>query len=145
MEEIKDPLAKKLLKEFIKLNWKGFKLYLVGSLVEGWKTKDIDVVITGKGDNKQLFNSMEAARKLGPFDMYYTKNKLVSLKTGPFKMKFAKSYDRVHRWYPRKGEWIDGLFWQTLNFPIKHPITGEVKHAGKEYTKDPLLIYDGTV
>ena len=60
-------------------------------------------------------------------------------------MKFAKSYDRVHRWYPRKGEWIDGLFWQTLNFPIKHPVTGEIKHAGKEYTKDPLLIYDGTV
>tara|TARA_R110002167_G_scaffold143766_7_gene333338 strand:- start:1449 stop:1847 length:399 start_codon:yes stop_codon:yes gene_type:complete len=132
MNPLKKFKIKKLLNDLLKINWQGFKLYLVGGVLEGWETKDIDICILGEPNNKQLFNSMEEARALGPFDLYYTK----ILKTGrSHPTTFAKSYDRGNpRAIQRKGEWIDGLFWQTRKFEKKGT-----------YTKEPLLIYDGTL
>jgi ribonucleotide reductase alpha subunit len=140
MKGLNDPIVKNLINKFKKINWEGFKLYLVGGILEEWETKDIDICILGELNSKQLFESMEAARKLGPFDLYYV-NELRALDDGPYSIKFAKSYDRVSpRAKQRPGEWIDELFWQEISFPMK-------KHTDKNriYTKPPLLIHDGTL
>ena len=137
---IKDPLFLDLIKKLKDINWDGFKLYLVGGMLEGWETNDIDICIQGKINTGQLSSSMEAARKLGPFDLYYV-NVLKSMHTGPYSIRFAKSYDRLGpRATPRQGEWVDGLFWQELHFPMQKHID-----KGRVYTKPPLLIHDGTL
>ena len=137
---LKDSVVIGLIKKLKDINWKGFKLYVVGGILEGWETKDIDICIQGEINTKQLFSSMEAARKLGPFDLYYV-TVLKSMYTGPYSVRFAKSYDRLGpKATPRNGEWVDGLFWQELHFPRQKHID-----AGRIYTKPPLLIHDGTL
>ena len=120
------------------INWKGFKLWLVGGCLEEWDTRDIDICILGELNSKQLFSSIEEARSVGPFDMYYVKE-LKSLDNGPYSISYAKSHDRCCKnANQRPGEWIDGLFWQQKKFPMD-------KHKEREYTKKPLLIHDGTL
>lgn len=36
------------LQEIKKLDWSGFKLYLVGGCLEEWNTRDIDICIVGR-------------------------------------------------------------------------------------------------
>jgi hypothetical protein len=140
MEGLDDPIVKNLINKLKEINWDGFKLYLVGGILEGWRTKDIDICILGNPNATNLFEAMEEARKLGPFDLFYVEV-LKSLKDGPFSIAFAKSYDKVHsKAKQRPGEWKDGLFWQQLDFPIKKVINSE-----RVYTKPPLLIHDGTL
>jgi len=134
-----DLKIKKYINKLLNLNWKNYKLYLVGGALQGWQTKDIDICILGPLDEKKIFDLMEKARSIGPFDIFYIKDELKSLYEGPFTVQFAKSYDRCcPSAMQRKGEWINGLFWQELTFPME-------KHKNREYNKQPLLIYDGTL
>ena len=72
---------------------------------------------------------IEQSRKLGPFDVYYCNEDQI----GNQKPHAAKSYDRGHsKAKQRKGEWIDGLFWQHLDFSYK------------KFNPKPLLIYKGS-
>ena len=50
MEGTEDKNYKKYIKKLLKLNWRHYKLYLVGGILEGWKTIDIDIAIIGKKD-----------------------------------------------------------------------------------------------
>ena len=140
MKGLTDPTVIKLINKLKDINWDGFKLYLVGGILEGWETKDIDICLLGPSNNLLLFKSMEEARKIGPFDFFYVKE-LKSLKDGPYSICFGKSYDRGHPLAKKRpGKWIDGLFWQTLDFPIKKAV-----YNNRTYNKPPLLIYDGTL
>lgn len=139
-----DKSVASILDNIKKLNWNGFKLFLVGGLLEDWDTRDIDVVITGDGNYKLLFDSMEKARLLGPIDFYYIKdeNNLIQDRSKPFTSKFAKSYDKGHsKAKQRPGEWKDGLFWMEYTFP---PIHFETNKKYKNQN-NPLLIHDGNV
>ena len=131
LEGIEDTIYKGCVEDLLALDWTGYKLYLVGGLLEGWKTTDIDICITGDiGDN--LSTLMEDATKLGPFDVYYVKS-LDEIKGNANRIwEFAKHTDRrgvrAPRWH---GQWkSDGLFWMTEKFNDK----------GRTYTKEPLAL-----
>ena len=133
-KEIADFIAK-----LLKLNWSGFKLYLVGGCLEDWETKDIDICIVGKINEKLLFNNCQAARKIGPFDLYYIGEKEPyngAELTKPITIRAAKSYDRWDKnAHPWPGEWIGKLYWRTLTFPYE-------KHKDRTHTYIPRLILD---
>ena len=134
MEGTEDKNYKKYIKKLLKLNWRHYKLYLVGGILEGWKTIDIDIAIIGKKD-KYLIPLMEEARILGPFDVSYLKSyeDILNLKSNTR----AKTYDRKNDISEpfKNGEWIDGLYWiKDLDF------TANEKYKIKKHTKKPLLI-----
>tara|TARA_R100000278_G_C5409842_1_gene142651 strand:+ start:114 stop:608 length:495 start_codon:yes stop_codon:yes gene_type:complete len=131
MEGVEDAMYKECIKDLLALDWSGYQLYLVGGLLEGWKTTDIDICITGNiGDDLPVL--MEEASKLGPFDVYYVKS-LDEIKGNANRIwEFAKHTDRrgvrAPRWH---GQWkSDGLFWMTEKFNDK----------GRTYTKEPLAL-----
>jgi len=131
MEGVEDETYKGCMEDLLALDWTGYKLYLVGGLLEGWKTTDIDICITGEINNN-LPILMQAAEELGPFEMYYVKS-LDDIKgTGSRVWEFAKHKDRP---YPsaarRHGQWKqDGMFWMCEKFDPK----------GRTYSKEPLAL-----
>ena len=56
MKGIDDPVAVKSIKKLLKLDWGHYNLYLVGGLIQGWETKDIDVAVTGPIINHDKFH-----------------------------------------------------------------------------------------
>tara|TARA_R110002050_G_scaffold14198_10_gene45024 strand:+ start:417 stop:815 length:399 start_codon:yes stop_codon:yes gene_type:complete len=118
------------IKKLLELKWDTYDLYLVGGALYKQETKDIDICIVGRNDSNKVFKLMEQSRSLGPFDVYYWGNKDQIGNQKPYS---AKSYDRGHnKAKQRKGEWIDGLFWQHLDFSCK------------KFNPKPLLIYKGS-
>ena len=104
-------------------------MYLVGGALYKQETKDIDVCIIGCDNSNKVSKLIEQSRSLGPFDIYYCNKDQI----GKQKPYAAKSYDRGHsKAKQRKGEWIDGLFWQHLDF------------SSKKFNPKPLLIYKGS-
>ena len=46
--KLNDKYTQELISKIKKLNWKGYKLYLVGGIVENkWEAKDIDICVSG--------------------------------------------------------------------------------------------------
>tara|TARA_Y100001937_G_scaffold92460_1_gene125205 strand:+ start:233 stop:736 length:504 start_codon:yes stop_codon:yes gene_type:complete len=135
MHGLDDPIYKNYIKELLKLDWLHHKLYIVGGILEGWPTTDIDICVTGKAV-EQTRDLMLAARAMGPLDMYWVKtyDKIFKGKDNGIKVwKFAKAHDRWStngkQW---NGEWKkDGLFHMSGLFTVKE---------NKKYTKDALLI-----
>ena len=66
MSGVDDDLFKLYLKEILSIDWLHYKLYLVGGILEGWKTTDIDICITGKRD-KQSFKFNESSQSFRSF------------------------------------------------------------------------------
>ena len=131
MEGLDDNLYQGCIDDLLRMNWAHYKLYLVGGLLQGWKTTDIDICITGEID-ENLPVLMKAASKLGPFDMYYVKS-LDDIKgTGTRVWEFAKPNCKAHERAPRwHGQWkADGMFWMTEKFDPK----------GRTYDKEPLAL-----
>ena len=131
MESTDDNLYKNCLEDLLKLDWKDYKLYLVGGLLQGWKTTDIDICITGTITN-DLPDLMKEASKLGPFDLYYVKS-LNEIKDNSSRVwEFAKHDCKAHEGAPRwHGQWKpDGMFWMCEKFNDK----------GRTYSKEPLLL-----
>jgi len=131
MESTDDDLYKGCLEDLLKLDWKDYKLYLVGGLLQGWKTTDIDICITGTITN-DLPDLMKEASKLGPFDLYYVKS-LDEIKDNSSRIwEFAKHDCKAHEGAPRwHGQWkSDGMFWMCEKFDDK----------GRDYSKEPLLL-----
>lgn len=117
------------IEQLLKLNWNKYSLYLIGGALHKNKTKDIDVCIVGPHDSKAIFELMENSMKLGPFDLYFCDYDQIN-KPKPY---MAKSRDRGHsKAKQRKGEWIDELFWQHLDF------------SSKNFNLKPLLIHRGS-
>lgn len=131
MESTDDEIYKGCLEDLLKLDWKDYKLYLVGGLLQGWKTTDIDICITGT-ITSDLPDLMKEASKLGPFDLYYVKS-LDEIKDNSSRIwEFAKHDCKAHkgaqRWH---GQWkADGMFWMTEKFDPK----------GRTYNKEPLAL-----
>ena len=116
------------IKKLLELKWDTYNLYLVGGALYKQETKDIDVCIIGCDNSSKVSKLIEQSRSLGPFDIYYCNKDQI----GKQKPYAAKSYDRGHgKAKQRKGEWIDGLFWQHLDF------------SSKKFNPKPLLIYRG--
>jgi predicted nucleotidyltransferase len=149
--KLNDKYTQELISKIKKLNWKGYKLYLVGGIVENkWEAKDIDICVSGKKILPHLKESLNKATAINPgaIDIFYKKtahnaydciNKKVSIKD----LEFAVGMERykvapgVHR--RLKGKWKDdGLFWVTPDYSNK-------KELNRNYTEDPILIYDGSV
>jgi hypothetical protein len=132
MSGVDDDLFKLYLKEILSIDWLHYKLYLVGGILEGWKTTDIDICITGKV-TKDLLNLMNQARALGPFDMYWVKSLKKIKGNGSRVWNFAKAHDRWSQYQPKwQGKWKkDGLFHMNCKFEIKE---------NRKYKKEPLLI-----
>ena len=70
MKGINDPIYKEFIEELLQFDWLHYKLYLVGGILEGWPTTDIDICITGKR-KPELINLLNKSREIGPFDMYW--------------------------------------------------------------------------
>ena len=130
------------LQEIKKLDWSGFKLYLVGGCLEEWNTRDIDICIVGRINEDLLFKNCQAARKIGMLDLYYIgeqepysgceMSKQITVEA-------AKSYDRWDKnAHPWPGKWVGKLYWRTLTFPRE-------KHKGRKYTYKPQLIHNGVI
>ena len=132
MHGLDDKLLKIYIKELLSLDWLHYKLYLVGGIIEGWKTTDIDVCVTGKR-TKELPGLLDKARSIGPLDMYWVKSLKKIKGNGSRVWKFAKSHDRYNsHTRPWIGKWKkDGLYHMAYKFPIKE---------NREYKKEPLLI-----
>ena len=143
--------TQKLINKVKKINWKGYKLYLVGGIIENkWDSKDIDFIVVGNKVLPHLKESLTKATLINPIiiDIHYQKkvhssyqsiHGMLSLKD----RKFAVSMERykitsgVHRRF--KGKWEkDGLFWVSPTYLNK------IKQK-RNYTEEPMLIYDGTV
>lgn len=131
METVEDEKYKSYLQEILKLNWGNYKLYLVGGILQGWKTTDIDICVTGAiGDD--LPGLMEKVHAIGPIDIYYVKS-LDEIKGNIHRVwEFAKSRDIVAAGMGKlPGAWkSDGLFWMSEKFDAK----------GRTYSKEPLLL-----
>ncbi len=126
-----DDLYKAIIEEVLALDWKHYKLYLVGGVLEGWQTHDIDICVTGEIDD-DLIPLMEAVEKLGCIDIYYVKS-YNEIKGGTNRVwEFARPNERRCAGSPRYlGNWrTDGLFWTVHKF----------KENGREYTKEPLSL-----
>jgi len=116
MYGLNDDIYKKYIKELLSLNWLHHKLHVVGGIIEGWPTTDIDICVTGKVVD-QTRSLMLKAREIGPLEVW----------------KFAKAHDR---WTEDGAQWNgqwkkDGLFHMTGLFKIKN---------NRKYTKNALLI-----
>lgn len=135
MNGTEDPIYKKYIKELLKIDWLHHNLWLVGGILEGWPTTDIDICVTGKAVD-QTRDLMLQARSIGPFDVYWVKNydKIFKGKDNGVKVwKFAKAHDRWtqdgRQW---NGKWKkDGLFHMSGLFRPK---------KNRLYTKNALLI-----
>ena len=130
MEGVEDDLYKEYLEKILALDWGNYKLYLVGGMLEGWKTTDIDICVTGTiGDD--LPGLMEQVHQLGPIDIFYVES-LEKIKGNKHRVwEFAKCRDMVIPGSRLHGQWkTDGLFWMSERFDAK----------GRTYTKDPLLL-----
>lgn len=103
------------------LNWSGLNVWLVGAITGDEDTSDIDIMITGQYLPEQLIHVMTEARKLGPFDVYYTTQDVTQWQIGdePTKIMIAKPWDRGNdRATARKnGAWQDGLYWTPWDLP----------------------------
>ena len=125
-------VVRQLIKELLKLDWLHYKLYLVGGILEGWQTTDIDICVTGK-IQPELVDLLNKSREIGPIDMYWVKSLKEIEGNGSRVWKFAKSHDRYSKnGSPWVGKWKkDGLYHMTHKFEIKE---------NRKYTKKPLLI-----
>jgi len=128
MEGIDDEKYIEFMNHIMDLDWGDYKLYLVGGILEGWKTTDIDICVTGTiGDD--LLGLMEQAHQLGPIDIFYVES-AEKIKANKHRVwRFAKCRDLNSAGGMLRGVWQeDGLFWMTEKFDAK----------GRTYTKDPL-------
>ena len=132
MKGINDPIYKEFIEELLQFDWLHYKLYLVGGILEGWPTTDIDICITGKR-KPELINLLNKSREIGPFDMYWVKSLKGIEGNGTRVWKFAKSHDRYSNYgLPWIGKWKkDGLYHMTHKFKIKE---------NRKYIQKPLLI-----
>jgi len=131
MQGTDDPIYQGCLADLLALDWTGYQLYLVGGILQGWKTTDIDICITGEVQDN-LPDLMKQAEKLGPFDIFYVKSLEDIRGTGNRIWEFAKHSDRrspkSQRWH---GQWkSDGLFWMCEKFPDKD----------RHYNREPLAL-----
>jgi len=134
-EKIKETLIK--IKQ---QNWKGYKLYFIGGAIENRETKDIDIFITGDGDEKQLIKSINNVQERGLVDFFVVDNINEEKRGIPFEKgeRFAKTYPTFP--YHLKDE--DCLYWRSFKSSNCSPCA---KRKSNKNIEKPLLIYNGVI
>ena len=130
----------KTLKKIHKQNWKGYRLYFIGGAIEDRETRDIDIFITGDGDEKELVKSINKVQERGIVD-FFVVDYIDEDKTDTYYLKrFAKTYPSV---YDKSKGYEDGLYWRKF-LPISESGCCGKKRNNKNIQK-PLLIYNGVI
>ena len=134
-EKIKETLIK--IKQ---QNWKGYKLYFIGGAIENRETKDIDIFITGDGDEKQLVKSINNVQEKGVIDFFVVDSINEEKRGIPFEKgeRFAKTYPTLP--YHLKDE--DCLYWRSFKSSNCSPCA---KRESNKNIEKPLLIYNGVI
>tara|TARA_R110000822_G_scaffold272022_1_gene394573 strand:+ start:97 stop:519 length:423 start_codon:yes stop_codon:yes gene_type:complete len=135
---IDDPVAKKSIKDLLSLNWGHYNLYIVGGLLQGWKTNDIDIVVTGPIlDYINFINLFNKANKISFIDISYHK-KLIGIPLGDCTIMKPINIDIGRLSKPSKG--IDCYFENGVWFrKVTYPTLKQIKHK-RVYTSHPMLI-----
>tara|TARA_R110000737_G_scaffold351965_1_gene395937 strand:+ start:414 stop:836 length:423 start_codon:yes stop_codon:yes gene_type:complete len=135
---INDIVAKNSIKELLNLNWGHYNLYVVGGLIQGWETNDIDIVVTGPIlDYINFINLFNKANEISFIDISYHK-KLIGIPLGDCtKMKPINiDIGRINK--PSKN--IDSYFENGVWFRrVTYPRPKQIKHK-RVYTSHPMLI-----
>ncbi len=139
MKGIDDPVAVKSIKKLLKLDWGHYNLYLVGGLIQGWETKDIDVAVTGPIINHDKFVELiTEASKIYLIDISYQKKIQVNLIGEAEHMKpiridvgrLSKPNKQVNSYFE------NGLWFRILSYPMLKQIKNK-----RVYTSQPVLIH----
>ena len=139
MKGIEDPIAKKQIKKLLNLDWGHYNLYLVGGLIQGWETKDIDVAVTGPIINQDKFIYLiKEASKIDFIDIGYRKNMQASLigeseHIDPVRIdvgRLSKPNKQVNSYFE------NGLWFRILSYPTLKQIENK-----RVYTSQPVLIH----
>ena len=126
MKSIDDPVAVKSIKKLLNLDWGHYNLYVVGGLIQGWETKDIDVAVTGPIINYDKFVSLiQEASKIDFIDISYQKKVQVNLVGEAEHMKpiridvgrLSKPSKNVNSYFE------NGLWFRILSYPMQLPQT----------------------
>ena len=128
------------LKKIQEQNWEGYKLYFIGGIVEERETKDIDIFITGDGDEKELVKSINNIQERGIVDFFvvdYINEEKIGMQFDKGE-RFAKTYPLLL--YNKKDE--DCLYWR--NFKSLNCGSCNKRKVNKNIEK-PLLIYNGVI
>jgi hypothetical protein len=139
MKGIEDPIAKKQVKKLLNLNWGHYNLYLVGGLIQGWETKDIDVAVTGPIINQDKFIYLiKEASKIDFIDISYRKNMQASLIGEAEHMKPVRiDVGRLSKPNKQVNSYFEnGLWFRILSYPMLKQIKNK-----RVYTSQPVLIH----
>tara|TARA_R100000541_G_scaffold41339_1_gene48813 strand:+ start:462 stop:884 length:423 start_codon:yes stop_codon:yes gene_type:complete len=139
IKNINDPIAKKSIKELLDLNWDHYNLYIVGGLIQGWETNDIDVVVTGPIlDHVNFINLFNKANKISFIDISYHK-KLIGIPLGdcttmePINIdigRLSKPSKNIYSYF-ENGVWFRRVIYPTFK---------QIKNK-RVYTSHPVLIH----
>tara|TARA_R100000781_G_C4036002_1_gene112269 strand:- start:264 stop:686 length:423 start_codon:yes stop_codon:yes gene_type:complete len=130
------------IKKIHKQNWKGYMLYFIGGVVEDRETKDIDIFVTGNGDEKELVKSINNVQERGLVDFFVVEN-VDEEKTGiqfDKEEKFAKTYPSF---YDKSKGYKEGLYWRK--FIGRDKCAPCEKENNNTNIQKPLLIYNGVI
>tara|TARA_R110001606_G_scaffold5772_1_gene26318 strand:+ start:497 stop:916 length:420 start_codon:yes stop_codon:yes gene_type:complete len=139
MKSIDDPVAVKSIKKLLNLDWGHYNLYVVGGLIQGWETKDIDVAVTGPIINYDKFVSLiQEASNIDFIDISYQKKVQVNLVGEAEHMKpiridvgrLSKPSKNVNSYFE------NGLWFRILSYPMLKQIENK-----RVYTSQPVLIH----
>jgi|TARA_R110000782_G_C14563212_1_gene386441 hypothetical protein len=139
MKGIEDPIAKKSIKKLLDLNWRHYNLYIVGGLIQGWETKDIDIVITGPIINHNEFVYLiSEASKIDFIDVSYQKNHPKNLigeseHIDPITIdvgRLSKPSKKINSYFE------NGLWFRIFSYPTLKQIKNK-----RVYISHPVLIH----
>ena len=147
--ELKPPTWEKFnqwIKDFFKLpNVTKYDIWLTGGFVENWKTLDVDIVLTGKPNYKELQKLMIDGISLGIkkynmfVDIQYS-NKKPSFGQGKIKKivsanKIIQNGKLITDW-TNSEKIFSNLYSRTTRYPKKHQLD-------RVYKNKPILLKQG--
>lgn len=75
MKGLEDPQFRTYYNEMLQLDWTGLDVWVVGGIVSGWDTSDIDTIILGDRPEAEINALMLQLKQLdGPWSPFYAKN-----------------------------------------------------------------------
>ena len=97
-------------------NWQGYKLYFVGGVINNKETKDIDIFITGSGNEEQLVKSIKNVQERGLVDFFVVDyiNENYTGNVSNYLKKFAKTYPRYPHDVKKEHELLEKLYKKRL-------------------------------
>jgi len=139
MKGIDDPVAKKSIEKLLNLNWGHYNLYIVGGLIQGWETKDIDIAVTGPIINHDKFVELiTEASKIDFIDISYQKKIQVNLIGEAEQMKPIRiDVGRLSKPNKQVNSYFENGLWFRI---LRYPMLKQIKNK-RVYTSQPVLIH----